>query len=61
MYNAFKFKKDEAEKKAQRLRVKPLKESDPEKALRKMNRLSEAAKVRRQQWINKVNLDDENF
>jgi len=32
MYNAFKFKKDEAEKKAQRLRVKPLKESDPEKA-----------------------------
>lgn len=47
MYNAYKFKKDKANEEKEIARVKPLKEVDPEKAARKMQRMTNNANSRR--------------
>jgi len=61
MYNAYKFKKDKFHEKQEASKVKPLYEVDPVKAARKTKRLAENAKSRRQQWIDKVNIEDSSF
>jgi|DEB0MinimDraft_12_1074336.scaffolds.fasta_scaffold507447_1 hypothetical protein len=59
MYNAFKFRKDTSETERQNSLPRPLRETNPAKAKRKMDRLSENAKMRREGWINKVDFDSE--
>ena len=61
MYNAFKFKKDKKEQSREASKVKPLYETNPEKAIQKRNQMSENARIRRQEWIEKVNLEDQQF
>ena len=51
MYNAFKFKKDKASEAWEASRVKPLYKTNPEAHSRKMNAMSENARMRREEWI----------
>ena len=59
MYNAFKFRKDKAETERLNATPKPLRETNPVKAARKMNRLSENARARRDAWISKIDFDND--
>jgi hypothetical protein len=59
MYNAFKFKKDKKEQSREASKVKPLMEVNPDAAIRKRNAMCENARLRREEWIEKVNLEDQ--
>ena len=51
MYNAFKFKKDKASEAHEAAKVKPLYESNPQAHSKKMNSMSNNARMRREEWI----------
>lgn len=59
MYNAFKFRQDKKETERRDSMPKPLKDTNPVKAARKMNRLSENARARRDAWIQKVDFSND--
>ena len=60
MYNAFKFKKDQREQEeAEIKRQKDVKVSNPMACKRKMERLSERSRLRREEWIQKVNFQED--
>ena len=61
MYNAFKYKKDQAELKAEQDRVKPLKLRNPDLAKQKLNTLSNRAAARREEFIMKCDMEDDTF
>lgn len=62
MYNAFKFKKDQHKlEEDEAKRLKDVKLSNPLACKRKMERLSERSRLRREEWIQKVNFQEDQF
>jgi len=50
-----------ANEKLEDSKVKPLKERNPKRAALKMQLMCDNSKARRQDWINKINLEDDQF
>ena len=61
MYNAFKFKKDQEKALALKEGVAHPKLKNPEAAQRKLNRMANNAKIRRDAFIGKCDLDEDEF
>ena len=61
MYNGFKYRKEQAELKAEKERVKPLKLRNPALAKQKLNVLSNKAAMRREEFIMKCDMEEDTF
>ena len=61
MYNAYKYKKDQEKLLAEKNGVRPLKEKNPEAASKKLNVLANKAKIRRDTFINRCDLEENEF
>lgn len=59
MYNAFKFKKDQKLKQIEAAKPRPLKDTNPELAARRTQRMCDNANQRRQKWINRINFEED--
>jgi len=61
MYNGYKYKQDQERIAKEKSGVKHLKDKNPEAAKIKLNILANKAKIRRDTFINKCDLDENEF